>query len=323
MTSISEPAVCRICGSKETRGFSAREMMFGLREEFAYFECRECGCVQIATYPADIARLYPDDYYAYTTRPAKPLPTQSWLKQQARAAFMRMPTLRAWWLSRPSTRQWLVQHPEAALYPAIFPNAEARLLDVGCGDGKLPQQLRDLGYRHACGVDPFVAADVVQAGRLLVRKAQLREMSGKFDGISFHHALEHIPDQVAILGDAARLLAKGGSILLRIPVVGGLAWRTYGAGWVQLDPPRHYYLHSLDSLHRLAASSGLKVTSVRYDSTGFQFWGSELYRRDIPLHTPRVRELFTSEQMAEYERRAEALNAAADGDQIIALLAAA
>lgn len=57
------PTHCRICASAAIRVFYAREMMFGTREVFQYFECTDCGCVQILSYPDDIARQYPKEYY--------------------------------------------------------------------------------------------------------------------------------------------------------------------------------------------------------------------------------------------------------------------
>ena len=58
---------CRICGNKEGNVlYLAREMMFGLREEFTYFECAQCGCLQIAEFPADMSAYYPDDYYSFS-----------------------------------------------------------------------------------------------------------------------------------------------------------------------------------------------------------------------------------------------------------------
>ena len=297
-------------------------MMFGLKEQFAYFECRTCGCVQIAAFPENIARHYPTNYYALAMQTEQPKGNRGWLKRQAKALLLRVPPLRRSWLGLSATQQWLTAHPGVAVYLELFASPKARILDVGCGNGNLLRQLRELGYLRAFGVDPFISADVKHDGQLLVRKAHLREVPGVFDCISFHHSLEHIPDQAGILNDATRRLAPGGIILLRIPVVGGLAWRTYGPDWVQLDPPRHYYLHSSTSLRRLAETCGLTVASVSYDSTGFQFWGSELYRRDIPLISPGAQAIFAAEELQEFDRRAIAANAAADGDQIVAILTA-
>jgi hypothetical protein len=42
-----------------------------------------------------------------------------------------------------------------------------------------------------------------------------------------------------------------------------------------------------DAIARLAAGAGLTVASAAFDSCAFQFWGSRLYARDVPLHDPR------------------------------------
>ena len=39
---------CRICNNPENnKSYFIREMYIGTREEFEYFECSKCGCLQI------------------------------------------------------------------------------------------------------------------------------------------------------------------------------------------------------------------------------------------------------------------------------------
>src|SRR5206468_2718584 len=60
------PSRCRLCGNDAgNRAFVAREMMFGLREAFDYFECAACGCLQIAQVPRDLSKYYPPQYYSF------------------------------------------------------------------------------------------------------------------------------------------------------------------------------------------------------------------------------------------------------------------
>ena len=57
---------CRICGNENLNHcYAAREMMFGFRDEFEYFQCSECDCLQISDYPVDVAKYYGDSYYSY------------------------------------------------------------------------------------------------------------------------------------------------------------------------------------------------------------------------------------------------------------------
>jgi hypothetical protein len=66
---------------------------------------------------------------------------------------------------------------------------------------------------------------------------------------------------------------------------------------------------------------GLRLDSVAYDSTGFQFWGSEQYIHDIPLESERsyskdaAHSQFSADQIAAYEAKARDLNTRRLGDQ--------
>jgi SAM-dependent methyltransferase len=304
-------------------------MMFGTREEFAYLECTGCGCVQISQYPDDMGRHYPPEYYAFGTPNTKLEPPPNALARSRRrvkqAVLDWLPIARRRYLTSVSSQLWLKRNPSVAMYVERIENPAARILDVGCGDGNLPMALYDFYYRNVSGVDAFVAANVHYQGRLLVRRANLHDLDGSFDCISFHHALEHMPQQLRVFTAARKLLAPGGFLLIRIPVVGGYAWRTYRENWVQLDAPRHLYLHSVKSINLLAANAGMRVDSISRDSTGFQFWGSELYRHDIPLTDPRSpftpgESMFSQQQLAGYASHAAELNAAGDGDQVVVIL---
>jgi len=57
---------CRICGNdNNTEELIIPEMMFGTKEEFTYFRCSKCDCLQIKTIPENLGDYYRDDYYSY------------------------------------------------------------------------------------------------------------------------------------------------------------------------------------------------------------------------------------------------------------------
>jgi hypothetical protein len=45
---------------------------------------------------------------------------------------------------------------------------------------------------------------------------------------------------------------------------------------VQLDCPRHLAIHTSRSMEQAAGLAGLTIAKTVYDSSAFQFWGSEL-----------------------------------------------
>lgn len=321
---------CRVCGhSNENRRHVVREMMFGSRERFDYVECTACGCVQISTYPDDLARHYPKDYWNFEGRRMDPPVTWNMFASWRRRRRTR------YWLSRcrdplgrllalgeaiPQHLTWLRRAEVSAL--------DVRVLDVGCGIGDRLLALQREGLTRLEGVDPFIDQDIEYPGGVRIHRKSVFDVDGAYDLITLHHSLEHMPDQLAVLRKLRSLLTTGGTLLLRIPVV-GYAWREYGADWVQLDAPRHFYLHSIKSVEILARGAGLEVVRVDYDSNAFQFWGSEQYRKDIALYDPRSYEvsmeqsLFTRDDIAAFSRRSRDLNARGDGDQACICLRAA
>ena len=57
---------CPICGvNKDNPVFKVKEMQMGLREEFEYVECLNCGCLFIKEIPSDLAKYYDIDYSSH------------------------------------------------------------------------------------------------------------------------------------------------------------------------------------------------------------------------------------------------------------------
>jgi SAM-dependent methyltransferase len=199
--------------------------------------------------------------------------------------------------------------------------SQTRVLDVGCGAGLIIYDLAELGYQGMLGIDPFIERDLHYSNGARVRKVGIEDVTGKWDLLMFHHSFEHMPDPAATLRRVHDLLEVGGHCLLRVPTVSSFAWQHYGTEWVQLDAPRHLYLFSRPSIERLAAANGFELVNVTYDSDAFQFWGSEQYRRGIPLKSELsyavnpTAATFTAKQMLDFSRRAKKLNRAGQGDQ--------
>jgi len=311
---------CHICGNvSDNRRHQAREMMFGLRDVFTYLECGDCGCLQLVDPPADPAPYYPSDYYSYTAERGERLAwLKAWLKKRMAGARLRGgDPLGSWLLRRfpvPPYLDWLA---------FMKLDLDAAVLDVGCGAGALLREMRRDGFRDLQGVDPFISADLDLGGGLRIHRRDLAAQGGHFDLIMLHHSLEHMPDQKDVMAHLRRLVRPRGWLLIRVPVVDSVAWREYGVDWVQLDAPRHLYLHTRRSLDRLAAGAGFENRRLLHDATGFQFWGSEQYRRDVPLRDSRSiashpeHPLFDRAELAGFDHRAGELNARGEGDQAV------
>lgn len=57
---------CRICGwTGEATTINVKEMHFNMQEEFEYFECGNCHCLQISKIPDNLGGYYRNTYYSY------------------------------------------------------------------------------------------------------------------------------------------------------------------------------------------------------------------------------------------------------------------
>lgn len=267
---------CPVCANASgNRIVTAREMMFGMRDQFHYLECGSCRGLYLLDAPADLAKYYPANYYSFAA-----LRGLKWALKKRWAAYSHGQWNPLGWLMRLALGQ--EEEAVAAVSHAAIPY-DAQVLDVGCGNGLLLRYMKHIGYRSLIGVDPFIDGDVHDGQGVLVRKRALEEMDGAYDVIMFHHSFEHLTDPENTLRHAARLLKPGGRILIRIPVGGSLLWRRYGVDWFHLDAPRHLFLFSPQALQLLAQRCGLALTAQNFEGTAASFVRSDLYAKDVPL----------------------------------------
>lgn len=308
---------CRICGSGPTRTITAYEMMFGTRDAFDYHACDACGCVQIAAYPPDMGRYYPEGYYSFHPGGSRRLGgVERWVRRQRALHALGRGGLVGSAVDR------VVGHLEAYSWLSVAGvTLDSAVLDVGCGNGFLLSNLHKDGFDKLEGVDPFASDAARQQDGFAIRTS-LAEVQAQPDFVLLSHSFEHMPEQLGVLRALHRIVASHTWVCIRIPLANE-AWRRFGVDWVQLDPPRHFYLHTARSFRQLAEQAGFRIVRTDFDSSGMQFWGSEQIRRGIPFADPRghahaiggAGRLFSAEELAAWEREAEDLNRRREGDQ--------
>ena len=140
---------------------------------------------------------------------------------------------------------WGRQH---VLDPVMMARVEsggfANALDVGCGEGRFCRMLKAAGVR-ATGIDPTrplldLARQRDQSGDYrLGRAEQLEFPDASFDLVVSYITLVDIPDFRAAIGEMARVLRPGGSLL--VANLTGFTSACADRGWVKDD--KGEYLH--------------------------------------------------------------------------------
>ena len=300
---------CKICKNEQDNIiFIAQEKMFNIKEQFQYLACAKCGCLQIKNIPTDVEKYYPSDYYSYNID----LPLSNLL--QLIKDYLKRVCI-TWRIYNSG----IIGNFSFSIYkdfPWIMKGKlhhNSSILDVGCGNGNLLLWMHRFGFKKLKGIDPYIEKDIEYPTGISIKKCFLQEETGLYDFIMLHHSFEHMENPWGVFKEIYRLLDPKGYALIRIPVAQSYAWRKYKTNWVQLDAPRHFFIHSVQSMSILAEEAGLKLTKVMYDSNALQFVGSEKYLRNIPFAQPDT-DVFTKKEIRQFSKAATLLNRTNDGD---------
>ncbi len=201
-----EVTECVACASSDLRALDLIPLpRRGGRRQAALLDgCGACGLLFVSPMPA---RHELDTFYA---------PTGGWADDHAaRAAQLQAAHARR---LRKGAKVRPIPPKRAALLTALAPFAPifapppgARVLDFGCGDGKLLNTLQEAGWQ-TFGIEP--SSDIA-----FLRHQRLEQAprDGRFDLVLLHHVLEHVGHPLEILQQLAGTLRAGGVLSVIVP----------------------------------------------------------------------------------------------------------
>lgn len=313
---------CRICGSQNLKSFTALEMQHGTRDAFLYDECLACKSLQIQNIPEDLGKYYPSDYYSFN----KSISTdQSSIKSSVKSVFSNL-FLHSKFLKN---LEPMAKYAGVTLKKIAHSRVDkhSKILDVGCGNGEKLVSLAKYGFKNLTGIDPFLSNDIDYSINCRIVKESIYDHSGSYDLIMFSHVLEHVESPRDVLEKSSNLLKEGGTLQITIPVADSYAWKKYRENWVALDAPRHIHLFSPSAFKAFVDSCGFHVYKEVYESTEYQFYGSEQYKKGIPLRSETSyydhpdRSIFSESDIHEFKKKADKLNQEKQGDIVCFYLA--
>jgi len=189
-----EPAACDLCGSTGTETICEHDRRLKRLRTVA---CIQCGLMRTDPMPTltEISQYYADTYrldYGLSTGG----PSKRHLTRSRREAALRLKCLK----------------------PAL--NADARILDFGCGAGVFLSQAKAAGH-DVLGIEP--GKQFANYARQTFGVEVMNELwenvdpPGKFDVITTVEVLEHLRNPVKALAWLAQLLTDDGVIYVTVP----------------------------------------------------------------------------------------------------------
>ncbi len=207
---------------------------------FCFVRCGACGHLYLSPRPsvADLGVIYPANYYAFTSG-GNPL-----------VARLR--------------RSW--EGGKVRLYRELVGEGPRRILDLGCGNGRLLGLLRDFG----CPDWELVGIDLDAEAAAACRAKGFEAHAGRvedfdpdgrgFDAVIMLQLIEHVEDPVAICRRVHGLLRPGGRFVVETPNLAGIDYRLFRRScWGHYHFPRHWNLFSSSSLRGMLEGAGFEV----------------------------------------------------------------
>lgn len=100
----------------------------------------------------------------------------------------------------------------------LAPDAADRILEIGCGRGFLTRRIQVLSpLTQGVDVNPQAIRHAVAPNLQAMDMVDLAFADATFDKAYSFHAIEHVADVAAALGEMARILRPGGRLLLVYP----------------------------------------------------------------------------------------------------------
>jgi 2-polyprenyl-3-methyl-5-hydroxy-6-metoxy-1,4-benzoquinol methylase len=147
-----------------------------------------------------------------------------------------------------------------------FYQKDATFLDVGCSTGRVLRLAKTMGFQ-VTGLDYSKwATEHCRELGFDTRQGSLIgqwERSEVFDVIHCSHTIEHVPDPIAYLKEAHRLLKPGGHLMLAFPNYASLPRMLLQKNWGTWCLDSHLWQFTATQMRRLLKENGFEVLSVR------------------------------------------------------------
>lgn len=152
---------------------------------------------------------------------------------------------------------------------------DARILDVGAGDGTMLKLLQDYEYQNAQGID-LDAENCQRAKERLGVNVQhadfLKYQESGWDAITMWAVIEHLKSPRQYVEHAFQLLKPGGVLVMMTGDNDSACAKLQGCFDMWLYPPEHLFFFGRLSLWHLLRSAGFRYVFVR---AGYQSWLKE------------------------------------------------
>lgn len=255
-SAVGAPAPCRLCGAGTEQQLTLPlHTSADVRElgDCHVVLCNSCAIARTEPVPDDTARVITPDVQRETMNSVQRALLRRFIRQRVSRVRPLLPSDR-----RPRVA-------DVGGGACAFANA---LAATGCDVSVFEPNAANAPFADANSGVRFVAAPFDERA---VVEAHIAD--GSLDAITMWHALEHVPDPVATLALARRLLRPGGVLYVSVPNLDSLQADISGTLWCYADIPRHLTHFSPEGLESRMQQAGFAAVTPNWWNAEYEIFG--------------------------------------------------
>ena len=242
---------CPACGSRELKQLDVMWQRHQDSPRHAAFMsgCRTCGLVFVNPLPTEEELAA---YYAPEAEYAADFNKREAVRGRAVASTVK-PSLG----SEEHAKLRLLFEPVATLVDVASPPPDARVLDYGCGPGRMLDRLQPAGW-ITYGIEPALKTAFSRHRELATPPDE-----PTFHLVTLHHVLEHLRNPLDVLKALSRSMVDGGVMYVSVPRLDAVA--VHGDLHYCINPHGHIVSYTRACMTTLLAMAGLRVIDAPDD----------------------------------------------------------
>jgi 2-polyprenyl-3-methyl-5-hydroxy-6-metoxy-1,4-benzoquinol methylase len=154
-----------------------------------------------------------------------------------------------------------------AKYLASLIPQKAKVLDIGCGNGRFLQHLSTVGDFELHGIE-MEGGSAERAKRIKEINLKIGTLTagdytdGYFDAITLFHVFEHLDMPKETLQVIKNILKTDGILMMSFPNIASWQARAFKGKWLHLDPPRHLFFFAPNDFISIMDTLGFKLIRI-------------------------------------------------------------
>ena len=151
-----------------------------------------------------------------------------------------------------------------AKYLSSLLQQKAKILDIGCGNGRFLQHLSTFGdfELHGIEMEGGSSERAKKINKIRLKIGELKQddyTAGYFDAITLLHVFEHLDKPKETINIIKNILKDDGVLIMSFPNITSWQAKAFKGKWYHLDPPRHLVFFDPGDFIKLMDSAGFKL----------------------------------------------------------------